>query len=1038
MKQKFILPALALITGNLFALTQILAIVPNSADPGTSGLTVTFTLPDSTPPTPPSGILPDSVRIGTISGASFTHSSIDTVTAVFDIPADEVEELKDAVVTFTTPNGELSFTKADGFTVGEATIGSATNGNPYAGYNLFGTIISTNTYLIDNDGNIVKTWSSEYGPGNSAYLLDDGTLMRTANTGNTNFNAGGAGGRVEQFDWNGNLIWAYDYDSTEHRLHHDIEVMTNGNILMIAWELKTAAEALAAGRSASLLTDGELWPDHIIEVSPTGAYGGIIVWEWHIWDHLVKTNVDLHPELIDINYVMSGPGGGGADWNHINAIDYNEELDQILLSARNQSEIWIIDHNNTTAEASGSAGDLLYRWGNPQVYDSSGSTGQQLFVQHDAHWIKNGLPGAGNILIFNNGQGRSDGDYSSVIEIVPPLADDGSYTNGLPLAPIWTYTNSTPTNFYASHISGAQRMPNGNTLICEGTESYAFELSDKGGLVWEYSTGGNTFRFERYPLYYAGFDGTELELPSQSDNPYPIIDTAQTGFYDNTTGISAPAPGEGFYGQDAQYNGNQPSYLISDDELTVYDNITGLTWTRSHDLNGDGELNVSDKKTQSEAVTHAATLNATNFGGYSDWRLPSIKELYSLMDFRGTDPNVSSDDPSGLTPFIDTEYFVIGYGDTAADERLIDSQFATTTIYVDFVMSGQEAMFGLNLVDGRIKGYPTQTKTYYVYYCRGNTNYGVNDFTDNGDDTVNDNATGLMWQQADSITGMDWSNALAYAETSELAGYSDWRLPNTKELQSIVDYTRSPSTTASAAINPVFSATQITNMAGDADYPWYWSGTTHLKYTGSAASGSYVCFGRGMGTMDEGVTIIDVHGAGCQRSDPKTGDPGDYPSSGHGPQGDVRRVFNHVRLVRDYETETPQISTDALIFPAANSIIFPTQWTNIIWDFAKITNDIDGTNLTISKISLHYADTTNEILTVTNSIENTLGEIEWDIPPMGWSGNTNYVLKFEVVDSSSITNSRIFWDNKFVIVPEIGTVFSILCSVFVILWLRRH
>jgi hypothetical protein len=214
-------------------------------------------------------------------------------------------------------------------------------------------------------------------------------------------------------------------------------------------------------------------------------------------------------------------------------------------------------------------------------------------------------------------------------------------------------------------------------------------------------------------------------------------------------------------------------------------------------------------------------------------------------------------------------------------------------------MSGQEAMFGLNLIDGRIKGYPTQTgKTYYVYYCRGNTAYGVNNFSDNGDSTVTDHATGLMWAQADDGNGMDWSSALSYAEASELAEHTDWRLPNTKELQSLLDYSRSPSTTASAAIDPVFSATQITNMAGEDDYPWYWTGTTHLTYTGNASSGSYVCFGRGTGTMDEGVTIIDVHGAGCQRSDPKSGDAADYPSSGHGPQGDVRRVFNYVRLVR--------------------------------------------------------------------------------------------------------------------------------------------
>lgn len=391
---------------------------------------------------------------------------------------------------------------------------------------------------------------------------------------------------------------------------------------------------------------------------------------------------------------------------------------------------------------------------------------------------------------------------------------------------------------------------------------------------------------------------------------YPIVDTALTNFYNASTTITAPATNAAFYGQDGQYVGRQPSYTVSADGLTVYDDVTGLTWTQSHDWDFDGDLDADDKMTQAAAVAFAATLNSSNYGGYSDWRLPSIKELYSLMNFNGTDPDPTATDASGLTPFIDHSVFAVGYGDLAAGDRIIDSQFAVTTIYVDTVMNGQEAMFGLNLVDGRIKGYPTQTgKGYYAYYCRGNTVYGINDFVDNGDGTITDQATGLMWAQADSGIGLDWENALAYAETNGLAGHTDWRLPNAKELQSLLDYTRSPSTTASAAIDPLFSATQITNMANEVDFPWYWSGTTHLKYTGSAASGVYVCFGRGTGTMDD-VNIIDVHGAGCQRSDPKSGDPGDYPNAGNGPQGDVRRVFNHVRLVRDAEGAAPDSDGD--------------------------------------------------------------------------------------------------------------------------------
>jgi len=884
---------------------QILTVSPDSAMPGTNGLTVTFTLDTDIPPPPPLGVpesMPTSVTIGSISCVSTSRPATNIVVGVFDIPTGESLGAKDCVVTFEVGPGTLTFSKTGGFTVGSGPGDgdASTNGAPSAGYNLFGAINSTNTYLADNDGNIIKTWSSDHPVGNSVYLLEDGTLMRTANTQSSVFTSGGQAGRVEQFDWDGNLIWAFDYDTATHRSHHDIEVLPNGNILLIAWELKTEAEALAAGRDPSLLNNGKLWPDTVIEVAPTGTYGGSIVWEWQAWDHLVQdysdTNANYgvvsdHPELIDLNYASNG----NADWHHINAIDYNAELDQIILSVRNFSEVWIIDHDTTTAEAAGPAGDLLYRWGNPAAYDSGGPADQQLFVQHDAKWIEEGLPGEDNILIFNNGQGRLDGNYSSVVEIEPPVAGDGTYTNGLPAAPTWIYTNAIPTNFYSSNISGAQRLPNGNTLICEGAKGYAFEVTPGGAAVWDYTHTGSMFRFERYAPDFLGFIGTELALSART---YPIVDTAQDGFYDNTEDIAEPGTNDAFYGQDACYDGNQPAYLVNTNGLTVYDYNTGLTWTRSHDWNGDGDLDSDDKMLQSAAVAYAATLNAASYGGHSDWRLPSIKELYSLMDFRGTDPNVSATDSSGLTPFIDDTVFEIGYGDVDAGERLIDSQFATTTIYVDFVMNNQEAMFGLNLVDGRIKGYPTQGKTYYAYYCRGNTNYGVNSFANNGDGTINDDATGLMWAQADSIVGMDWSNALAYAEASTLAGHTDWRLPNTKELQSIVDYTRSPETHDTAAIDPLFSCTQITNMADEADFPWYWSGTTHLKYTGVDDQGSYVCFGRGTGTMD-GTNVVDVHGAGCQRSDPKTGDPGDYPSMGHGPQGDVRRVFNHVRIVRD-------------------------------------------------------------------------------------------------------------------------------------------
>ncbi len=396
---------------------------------------------------------------------------------------------------------------------------------------------------------------------------------------------------------------------------------------------------------------------------------------------------------------------------------------------------------------------------------------------------------------------------------------------------------------------------------------------------------------------------------AQGAGDYPIVDTGQTISYDDSVEIPAPSQGGAFYGQDAQYDGNQPSFILSTDALTVYDSVTGLTWAASPDADGDGTLeSPDDKLSWWDAMDFPDTLNAQSFGGYDDWRLPSIKELYSLIDFSGTDPSGYSGGTSGLVPFIDTDYFTFEYGNESVGERIIDSQYWSSTEYVGTTMNGDHTVFGVNFADGRIKGYGTSLfgndKLSFAQCVRGNPDYGSNEFADNGDGTVTDTATDLMWMQGDSGTGMIWEDALAYAEELTCAGHDDWRLPNAKELQSILDYTRSPQTTGSPAIDPIFDCTTITDEGGGTNYPFYWTGTTHANWTESpGAMGVYVCFGEALGWMEMPFPpgtyqLMDVHGAGAQRSDPKTGDPDDWPH-GNGPQGDVVRIYNYVRCVRD-------------------------------------------------------------------------------------------------------------------------------------------
>ncbi len=380
---------------------------------------------------------------------------------------------------------------------------------------------------------------------------------------------------------------------------------------------------------------------------------------------------------------------------------------------------------------------------------------------------------------------------------------------------------------------------------------------------------------------------TDIELVLN----YPIVDTKQSIFYGNTQElVSTPEPGSIYYGQDAQFSGNTPSYTNNQDG-TITDNVTGLIWEKGYQI-----------LTHTQALSY---LEEKNQGNYNDWRIPSIKELYSLMQFCGTD--VSSSDmyaqpSSSAIPFIDDDYFDFDY--FANGDRAIDVQYYSCSKYTGLIMTNKESLFGLNVADGRIKSYPYVSggseKEYSVKLVRGTTNYGINYFVDNNNNTITDKATGLMWDKDDSGKGMKWSEALAWAQemnTQKHRGYDDWRVPNAKELQSIVDYSRSPQVTNSAAIDQVFNISKITAENGEDEYPYFWSSTTHLNLSTSSYA-VYISFGEALGYFPEGsITPIDVHGAGAQRSDPKFDNGKDY-SSGHGPQGDVVRINNYVRLVR--------------------------------------------------------------------------------------------------------------------------------------------
>jgi hypothetical protein len=407
------------------------------------------------------------------------------------------------------------------------------------GYVLFAVPNSPFIYLINRKGEVVHQWKSNYGVF-EAYLQDDGSLIQAASDPDYPvFGCCGPYGRIQKITWDSKILWDYEYANEQHIVHHDFTVMPNGHILAIAYEAMPYDKAIAQGRKPELTPKSGPWSEEIIEIVPEGKTGGKIVWEWHLWDHLIQDNdskkagygkVADHPELLDFNLgaplpppitqealdTMIAKGmahrnstidNAGSDIFHFNAIKYNADLDQIAFSSPNISEIYIIDHSTTTQEAAGhkggrydKGGDFLYRWGNPQNYKRGDSTNRTLFGQHDIRWIEKGKPGAGNLTVFNNhppseidwsNMGTMGNNYSMVYEFAPPIDKKGNYVieKGKPYGPekpLWFYMAPDTLSFYSSFISGAQRTENGNTFIDEGAKGRFFEVTPQGEIVWEY------------------------------------------------------------------------------------------------------------------------------------------------------------------------------------------------------------------------------------------------------------------------------------------------------------------------------------------------------------------------------------------------------------------------------------------------------------------------------------------------------------------------------------------------------------------------
>lgn len=407
------------------------------------------------------------------------------------------------------------------------------------GYTLLAPLNYNTTYLVNNCGEVINRWISDYPPGDELILDESGNLWRAGRTsGDGLIGAGGRGGIIELFNWDGDVIWSYERCNTEECLHHDFKLLPNGNLLLLVWDAYTTEQAVSQGANIEQISEIEgVWSEYLVEVTPNLEVNNEVttVWEWHAWEHLVqdfdaeKPNfgvVSDNNKKIDLNYSQAL----NPDWLHCNGIDYNAELDQIILSIPNFNEFWIVDHALSTEEAQTDAGDLLFRWGNPQAYQSGEDSEQQLFFMHNPHWVPNDLRFGGEIMLFNNRNIVDEVPISTVTVITPSIDNDGNYEieSGQFLPELPSYEFHLPEALYSDKVSGAQIQPNDNILICSGVNGTLQEITDDEELVWEYKIPVNDlgeifdqgedptghvkwlFRAYKYLDSYEGFEGKDV------------------------------------------------------------------------------------------------------------------------------------------------------------------------------------------------------------------------------------------------------------------------------------------------------------------------------------------------------------------------------------------------------------------------------------------------------------------------------------------------------------------------------------------------